>query len=582
MPLIGILTIAAALLLPSTISAQEANEEPSGAQVQKAGPPVTVHGIVRNSATGEALAHALVSTDAAGIELGALTDVQGRFEIANLPAGMAEFTVRKPGYRDPVPGGGKESVRSARLAPSMPDIILSLRPAATLEGQVQLSTGDPASNSIVDLLRRSVTHGRVQWETVNRYLTDDQGIYLFTGLEPGIYTLHSEPRLENAPTASVVDPAAARLIHRNGYPCAYYPDARNLSGAAQIHIGPGENAHADITLSLQPFYPVTFTVQSPNGQSFVPDAGASAARRKDPLSVEILDVENHHTGDLGRYDQETGTVQADLPDGVYTLRIFVNAETAGKAAMGDAHSGYLMGLGPFTVAGHALRNVPIALFAPTSHLLHVRRPANEVNSAGQPSPSVDSAVARVWLSPAADPLLNEKNEMNATREGDEYELMFNPPSPQWLHTKVGYGFCAGALAANGVNPAREPLVSNPAGSNPPLELQLRNDCAQLTLTFPAAANTESPGIVPRYSVYVVPEFETTEDAAEAMISAQQSGMTELKWLTPGHYRIYTFEEPVELPYRDPAAMAQLQLSGQAITLVPGEHAQIVLELPSNP
>ena len=494
----------------------------------------------------------------------------------------AEFTVHKPGFRDPVPGGEKESVRSARLAPSMPDITLSLRPTAALEGQVQLSSGDLAGSFNVDLLRRVARHGRMEWEWIGSYHTDEQGSYHFSALEPGIYTLHSQPRLENVPIGSLVDPAAARGIHRNGYPCVSYPDARSLHAAAQIRVGPGENAHADIVLSLEPFYPVTFSVKAPNGQPFVPDAGASAAQRKNPISIEFLDIDNHRSGYFGRYDRDTGTVQADLPDGAYTLRVFVNAESAGKAAMGDSHASYLMGLAPFTVAGHALPNVPLALFAPSSHLLHVRAPAAEPKASREAPPPEFNGVSRVWLSPANDPLTTENDILEAKRTADGFELMFNPPSPQWMHTQVGYGSCAGTFSANGVNPTREPLVSNPAGPNPSLELQLRNDCAHLDLTLPASANTEAAGVVPRYTVYVVPEFETTEDAIEARVSSLENGRREVGWFTPGPYLIFTVESPVELPYRDPAAMAQMQLSGQAITLSPGEHAQIVLELPARP
>ena len=172
--------------------------------------------------------------------------------------------------------------------------------------------------------------------------------------------------------------------------------------------------------------------------------------------------------------------------------------------------------------------------------------------------------------------------MDARRDGDEFDLMYNPLSPQWLHISSGNGFCAGTLTSGGINPGQEPIVNNPAGSNPPLDLQLRNDCAQLTLSLPSTAMAEDAGVIPQYTVYVVPDFETTEEVTETQVSAPEEPHAVLQWLSPGSYHAYTFTEPVELPYLDPAAMARMRLNSQSITLEPGAKAELTLELPSHP
>jgi hypothetical protein len=572
--------VAAAFFLSASAAAQEPEDPSDRVLVDKVGPPVTVHGVVLNAATGEPLAHALVSAEADPV-LGALTNGQGRFEMANVPSGMMTFSIRKPGFRDPAAGGSNESQRQARLAAQTPDMIFSLRPVGTLDGQVQLSTGDPGASFSVKLLRQATRYGRIEWEFEKVAHTDDQGFYHFSDLEPGIYTLHSEARLENKPISPVIDPASVRGIHRDGYPCVYYPNARTVASAGQIHVGPGEHAHGDLDLSLEPFYPVTFAVRGPDGQAFQPDMTSDLARRDGPIPVELLDADNRLSGYDAHYDRETGTVQAELPNGMYTLRAFVDEKTAGKAAMGDSRAGYLMGLVPFTLAGHALRNLPLALFPPAGNLLHVHPPVDSRTSGESPAGNFNG-VSRVWLSPAGDPLLARKDEMEARRDGDTFNLMYNPVSPQWLHIQVQAGFCAGTSTGSGINPAREPIVNNPAGPNPPLDLQLRNDCAQLVLALPSSATAEVPGLVPSYKVYVVPDFETTETAVEREVSAPGGGKAEIGSLTPGRYHVYTFAEPVELPYHDPDAMAQMGLSGQIISLLPGDKAQLVLELPTRP
>lgn len=132
----------------------EADENPWG-------PPVTAHGVVMNSATGTPLAHALV-TVMADVRRGALTDWKGRFEIANVPSGVLSFAVRKPGFRDPWDKAGN-AFHSVRLTKSMPDLVFTLTPEGSMEGRINLSNGDPEEAFSVDILRKSVRHGHLEW-----------------------------------------------------------------------------------------------------------------------------------------------------------------------------------------------------------------------------------------------------------------------------------------------------------------------------------------------------------------------------------------------------------------------------------
>jgi hypothetical protein len=580
--LLKCIIIIALLCMAGASLAQEIREGPESEAGPKLGPPLTVHGRVLNAVTGEPIAHALVSTDADTVR-GALTDGQGNFEIPDVPSGLEEFTIKKPGFRSGSPANKQESTVWVRLANPMPDLLVKLHPTGTLDGQVQLSTGDSASHFRVELLRRTVRGGRSEWAAAWEAITDDYGIYHFSNLLPGTYTLHSAPQLENPSISPTIDPLNAGTIRRRGYPAVYYPNVRTAEGAVQIQIGPGEQATANLSLALEPFYPVTVAILAPNGQPFVPALRSDEVQQRSLITVHILDVDNRHSGYPARYDAATGTIQADLPDGIYTIRVFVNADAAGKPAMGNSHAGYLMGLAPITISGHALRNLPMALFAPSTHSLILHRPAQAGTSRDGPPPTDFNGLSRVWFSPAGDPLETTDSEIEALRDGDAFNLMFNPVSPQWLHTRAEHGYCTGAVSGGGIDPVREPLVSNPAGPNPPLEIQIRNDCAQLTLKLPATETAEAPGIVREFHVFVVPDFETTDDAREATISALQERTVEVDSLTPGSYHIYTSpESSTELPYRDPATMAQLQLSAQAITLHRGDKAQLILDLSSNP
>src|SRR6478735_11031351 len=81
-----------------------ASAEGQQAPGQVSSQTTTVHGIVRVGASGEPLAHALVRIGG-DASTGVLTDGEGRFEIADVPAGPQEFTITKPGYLDEAEAG---------------------------------------------------------------------------------------------------------------------------------------------------------------------------------------------------------------------------------------------------------------------------------------------------------------------------------------------------------------------------------------------------------------------------------------------------------------------------------------------
>jgi hypothetical protein len=154
------------------------------------------------------------------------------------------------------------------------------------------------------------------------------------------------------------------------------------------------------------------------------------------------------------------------------------------------------------------------------------------------------------------------------------------PGTYWAHTYVGQkGLCEQSFTAGGSNLAREPVVIGLTGSASPMTLTLRDDCARLTLSLPQSLMAMAPGEEPFYTVYVVPEFDSTVDITPVTLRPSTGGTITLENLTPGSYRVYAFNAPVRLEYRNPAALAALQDQGQAVTLSPGTTGNLVLEAP---
>jgi hypothetical protein len=112
-----------------------------------------------------------------------------------------------------------------------------------------------------------------------------------------------------------------------------------------------------------------------------------------------------------------------------------------------------------------------------------------------------------------------------------------------------------------------------------MELTLRDDCSSLALELPPALADFVPGEEPTYTVYVVPEFDTTADIPPIDIHPSSGPTRTLDGLTPGSYHVYVFDRPVRFEYRNPAVLAELRHPGQSVTLSPGSTSNLVLEAP---
>ena len=450
------------------------------------------------------------------------------------------------------------------------------------------STGDPAGGVVVHLLKQAVSNGRAAWSTFKRATTGSEGDYRFGALPDGIYAIYTGPQMETASATTAFEPGSGQPETQLGYPVVFYPNARELASAARIRLRPGEMAQADISLAIEPFHTITADIVFRDGSILTPSAEKTATGL---ASAALTDSEGHFLPYRAEYDQATRTIHALLPNGTYTLTAVTQgspgheAATEVNAAAEAAHPAYFAGSIEFTVAGNTMPNLRIPLVAPHSYLLRLRTQpgAAEAGQTGFRASAEPGFSVRVSLEFAGEYTLEPGAERDAPMAGPEaFDLMVAPPFSFWLHTLVyGKGLCAGTLNANGANLSRDPLVLSYAGSTSPMELMVRSDCAKLHLSLPLTAASFVPGIEPVYTVYVVPEFDTTVDVHPQTLRPSSGGSLMIEGFTPGDYRVYTFTSPVDLEYRNPTAMAQLGTAGQVVTLAPLGTANLVLEVPGH-
>jgi Carboxypeptidase regulatory-like domain len=558
---------------------QEQNQ--SSAQTTLFGPEATLHGIVRNAASGEPVPRALVRVNGDALS-GTLTDSDGRFEIPKVPSGPQEVQVTKPGYLDQAEAGLDNVVenthgyaRNVIVAVNMPDVVFSMSPVNSIRGQVQLSTGDPAEGIQITLLKRTIQDGRVAWQRAANAKTNSEGIYRFGGLADGSYAVYTEPAMDSETATNLVEDGSGANVARSGYPSVFYPDSRDLAGAAKITISAGEQAQANISLALEPFLEVSASVTFP---------GSTRASRSSPdqsgrsISVQVMDAQGHQLPYSAQYDQSTNTAQAILPDGTYSLVAVATMQRVFAASPRDAapttvqEIPALVGQVDFTVAGHPATGLrlPLASSRAIPVQVSVVHSAASSSNPGRNEVFITLSQTGAWIT--------DGMVMSFAQGSSDGTLSssFVPPGTYWAHTSIAQkGMCEASLTAAGASLAREPLVLGGSGSTQQLNLSLRDDCASLTLSSPQSIASLTAGEEPFYIVFVVPDFDSTSDVVPQTLRPSTGGKIILSGLTPGNYHVYAFNRPVALEYRNPAALANLP--SQTVTLSPSATSDLTVE-----
>jgi len=579
----------------------QTSQPDSGNAPAAAAPVVTIHGVVKNAATGQPLPRVLVKVEGQ-TSAGALTDGDGAFEIPGLPAGESSIDLTKPGYEDASAGGGEAFPwmlgspvpHAVNLTAEMPALEFAMRPLNAIRGQIQLSTGEPAEGFRVELFKRSIQDGRQRWRIVANAQTNADGAFRFGALSDGTYTVAVQPSIDGD-GGRIFQLGSSSPRVRTGYARLYYPDARDLSGAGLIGVSAGETAQANLTLRQERFHLVQAAVSAPGLESASEGAlsqtgvaiaikGTGTTFGMIGLEPEVLDTRGHALQYRVEYDAKARLMQAMLPDGDYTLRAIAFGPSKPSVnrtgGIVTEVKNFLSGQTDVSVNGRAVTNLRIALGPEATNAIDVRvnrtaaAPPQQADGS-EPTISINAAQAGADF---ANPFPSEFAQGSVPGTLETQPL---GPGSYWLQTTTETaGLCESSFTAGGANLAREPLVVAANGSTASLTLTLRDDCASLRVSLPQRLAAIATGETPNFEVYIIPDFDSTEQVRPHTLFANLENSFVEKYLTPGAYHVYASRGRADLPYRDPVAMAALNLQGQAVTLTPGATTDLVLEVPA--
>jgi hypothetical protein len=241
------------------------------------------------------------------------TDVDGRFELRDLPAGQwalsaskAGFVTQRYGQRRPL-----ETVLPIQLAEGqrLEGANFTLARGGAISGRLQDDFGDPVANVRVQVQRSQMVDG--QRRMMNMGVsdeTDDTGAFRLYGLAPGDYYVSATPRTN--PIESSGD--------RAGYAPTYYPGTGSAAEAQRLSIGAGEEVAIGFALLPVRMVRISGVVVSAGGGA--PGNGATRGG--------LVMLTNSGDAGEGVMTSTAGPIQADgsfsianVPPGSYVLNV---------------------------------------------------------------------------------------------------------------------------------------------------------------------------------------------------------------------------------------------------------------------
>jgi hypothetical protein len=263
-------------------------------------------GIAADSITGAPVARALVRIWCFGaggaVADDLLTNGGGGFRFTGLPQGRCTVSAKRPGFED----GQPEDAGGLVVGPSRENLRIAMKPVTVITGRVADRGGDPVEGVLVQALRFQIVQGRSESGVYAWATTDDKGRYRLANLWKGPFYVRAVGNGGSTRfTAGAVLPEAGA---GESFAPVYYAGSSDMASATVIPPSPGEESHADLTITLEPGYRIRGVIGG-----FAPNRAAE---------IELLRGKDDFA--TGRVLLNVATAQFEIHDvtaGSYLLRI---------------------------------------------------------------------------------------------------------------------------------------------------------------------------------------------------------------------------------------------------------------------
>lgn len=417
-PLVGSALIAVAVVA-SASSQQPTRDTPAQQRDQTPPPAGLIAGRVLAADNGRPVKRARVFVTAAELPSGkgVLTDDNGVFELAELPAGRYTMTVSKSGFislsygqRRPLQAGTPLQLAEDQ---QIKGIDFRLPRGSVVSGHVYDESGDPIAGALVRVMRYQYMQGDRRLVPAGTAQTDDRGQYRVWGLMPGEYYVNAQVRLMGGGPGGGrggVGPAIAGALGRMGagnvasllaqddedqkaYAPTYYPGVTSVNEARPINLGLSEESlDNNFNLRLVRVARISGQVKNPDGS---PTSNGNVNLVADTAAGGRGQLGTNYGG---RIQRDGRFAIANVPPGRYMLR-----------ARGDDADVAQFAVQPLTVGEMDVPDVTIILAAAASISGTVSFPATQ-------SPIPDPGQIRI-AAPSTEPVIGGQSQARVDKDG---------------------------------------------------------------------------------------------------------------------------------------------------------------------
>ena len=417
--------MAMATLLVTGVNAQR-DAAPTGPVAGTA----SIAGVVVAGAPPAPLRRAIVTISAPELPASrsAITDDQGRFAFANLPAGRFAIVANKPAYLPASYGASRPGRPGTALslgAGQRTDVSIAMAKGAVLSGVIREPSGAPLADVTVAVINKKSGELLSFAGSTSIVTTDDRGSYRVFGVAPGEYIVMASQRSDGRgaiqPTStSDLDATLAALQRRATAPGAppalppeppplnyapvYYPGSAIYEHAVTITVAAAEERHGlDFVMTPAPALEIEGVVLGEDGQP--PASVQLSIIGSAPRSTAISGsnpVLSQPPGPDGKFKY------TNVPPGFYTVvarsnRGAASPGTRGTTGVGGGAGGG-MPVGPPPAPGQfqfAIAEVDVTSRGATGLTLHLRSGATLLGRVvfdGAMAPPADLTKVTVGLS----------------------------------------------------------------------------------------------------------------------------------------------------------------------------------------
>ena len=518
-----------------------------------------IRGQIVSADTGTPLRRATVRIAAGELRINRSvnTDAEGRYELAELPAGRYNIYVSRSGFvslqfgqRRPFESGRPLDVGEAQ---TVEKIDFALPRGGVIAGRITDELGEPIAGIRMQAMRhqylpngqRQLVPGGAGFFNV---VSNDLGEFRLYGLMPGAYIISGS----SSDTMVMMPGAGAAASDYEGHGTTYHPGTLNADEAQAVTVGLAEEAHASFAMVAAKMTKISGIVRSSSGK---------------PVSNMTLGL---RTRSGFGFSMRSGPGMGpdgsfsigNLPPGDHWLEVVPRAGTdEGASVAVTADGSDITGLVITTSPGATISGQVV--FEGTSG----PRPTRIMVTPADP---FGSSTMRVFDSTQGTIDQNGQFEIKgvfgrvlfaAAGEG------FNPPPPGWSVKSVTF---------NGASITEAPLDISAVGSATGVEILLTNRQTTLSGTVKSAQ-----GAAADYTVVIFPE--TPRPAAVngryvRVARPDQQGRFETKGLPPGDYFAVAVESLEQGGQWDPAFRKQVEPSAKRFRLTEGLSSTIELTL----